>query len=202
MITIEPAKCCKLFHAERMRFLPAAVISELRLHGKRQASTRMAKTKPFRLLFVCMGNICRSPAAEIIFRRMAADAGLSDRVEVDSAGTIGFHAGTPPDPRMARTLKTRGYTVEGAARQVTAKDLEEYDLVLAMDDENYEALRSLAANSGEVAKIRKFVEFCSRHTERAVPDPYYGGPDGFERVADLVEDGCEGLLAHLPKNPA
>lgn len=173
------------------------MISELRSDAEWEASA--AVTKPFRVLFVCMGNICRSPAAGIIFRRMAADAGMAGLVESDSAGTIGNHAGSPPDYRMAKTLKTRGYVVDGTARRVTAADLESFDLVLAMDDDNYADLLTLSKSGVHRAEIRKFVEFCTRHTERAVPDPYYGGPEGFERVADILEDGCAGLLAYLCK---
>jgi protein-tyrosine phosphatase len=169
------------------------VISALPWGGEWKASAPV--TKPFRILFVCMGNICRSPAAEIIFRRMVADEGLSDRVEIDSAGTIGNHAGAPPDHRMAKVLKARGYVVEGTARQVTAADLANFDLVLAMDDENYADLRATAGKNA--SKVRKFVKFCTRHAVRGVPDPYFGGAEGFERVVDILEDGCEELLAYL-----
>jgi len=128
---------------------------------------------------------------------MAVNGGLADRLEIDSAGTIGNHAGSPPDYRMAKSLKARGYVVEGVARRVRAEDLEKFDLILAMDDENYDYLQSLARRVGHAEKIRKFVEFCSRHTTPVVPDPYSGGPEGFELVADILEDGGEGLLGHV-----
>jgi protein-tyrosine phosphatase len=147
-----------------------------------------------------MGNICRSPSAEIIFRQMVADAGLTARIEIDSAGTIGSHAGSPPDRRMADALRARGYAISGTARRVTYADLEHFDLILAMDDNNYDDLISLAQkNAGLTPKIRRFVEFCARQNTPLVPDPYYGGPEGFERVADILEDGCQGLLDFLRK---
>jgi len=154
-----------------------------------------AARKPFRVLFVCMGNICRSPAAEIIFRKLAADAGLDGVFEIDSAGTIGYHAGSPPDHRMAATLTRCGYLVAGSARQLTAADLDHYDLVVTMDDENFADARRLDRSGATHGKIRPLVGFCRHHDDRHVPDPYYGGQDGFEHVVRLLEDGCGGILA-------
>jgi len=150
--------------------------------------------RDFSVLFVCMGNICRSPAAEIVFRQQVENAGLADRIHIDSAGTIGYHTGKGPDPRMAATLKSRGYTISGRARQVTAADLDRFDLVLAADEENLADLHRMAGSHPIKAEIRLLVDFCQRHQAKRVPDPYYGGQKGFEEVADLVEDACEGLL--------
>lgn len=150
--------------------------------------------KPFRVLFVCMGNICRSPTAEIIFRHLVADAGLEDFYEIDSAGTIGYHRGNPPDPRMAATLEARGYRVSGRARPVTRGDLDAFDLVLAADQDNLADLRGLAGSDAQLARIGLITDYTVAIGADHVPDPYYGGQSGFEKVADLVEDACAGLL--------
>lgn len=155
--------------------------------------------KPFRVLFVCMGNICRSPAADIVFHHMVGQAGLSGHIEIDSAGTINHHTGKGPDPRMSDELSSRGYPIEGSARQVTKADLEHFDLILAMDDENLDDLLLLNGNGNNREKIQPFTSFCTEHETDHVPDPYYGGRGGFARVADIVEDGCRGLLDHLRK---
>ena len=149
-----------------------------------------------RVLFVCMGNICRSPAADIVFHHVVAEAGLTDQVEIDSAGTIGYHAGSPPDHRMAATLKTRGYVIHGKARQVVREDLDRFDLVVAMDRDNEAELHQLATPANR-RKIHRFTGFCSRHAIADVPDPYYGGTQGFEQAVDLIEDGCAGILEHV-----
>jgi protein-tyrosine phosphatase len=153
--------------------------------------------KPHRVLFVCMGNICRSPAAEIIFRRLTSDAGRQEEFEIDSAGTIGHHHGSPPDERMTTTLKRRGYTVSGRARRINSHDLEKFDLILTMDEDNLAAVQHLDLNSSNHHKIRPFVEFCRHGMDLRVPDPYYGGQRGFDHVMNLLEDGCKGLLEHF-----
>jgi len=158
-----------------------------------------ANRKPFRVLFICMGNICRSPAAEIVFRKLVDDAGLADAIEIDSAGTIGYHAGKGPDPRMADTLRGRGYRIAGRSRQVVAADLRDFDLILAADRENLADLVRLDPTGGQQEKIRLLVDYCVNREADHVPDPYYGGQRGFEEVADLVEDACAGLLDHLRK---
>ncbi len=158
-----------------------------------------AHRKPFRVLFICMGNICRSPAAEIVFRKLVADAGLADAIEIDSAGTIGYHAGKGPDPRMADTLRGRGYPISGRSRQVAAADLRDFDLILAADRENLADLQRLDPAGRQRDKIRLLVDYCVDQEADHVPDPYYGGQRGFEEVADLVEDACAGLLDHLRK---
>lgn len=158
-----------------------------------------ADRKPFRVLFVCMGNICRSPAAEIVFRHQVKFAGLNDAIDIDSAGTIGYHAGKGPDSRMSDTLRRRGYTIAGRSRQVTAEDLRDFDLVLAADQENLADLRRLDRSGTHREKIRLLVDYCVEKDASHVPDPYYGGQRGFEEVADLVEDACHGLLNSLKR---
>ncbi len=154
---------------------------------------------PFRILFVCMGNICRSPAADIICRKLADDAGLGSRIEIDSAGTIGYHAGHPPDRRMSATLAARGYSIDGSARQVRRRDLDLHDLILCADRDNLTDVRSLDPGGAAHGKIRLITDYCREHEADNVPDPYYGGQDGFDEVADLVEDACAGLLDELTR---
>lgn len=147
------------------------------------------------LLFVCMGNICRSPAAENVMRHALERESLSDQFELDSAGTIGFHAGRAPDPRMSEAARRRGFPTGGSARQVTRADLDLFDWILVMDRENLEDVEALARRHGPGrARIALFCDFCEKFSAREVPDPYYGGPEGFEKVLDLLEDGCEGLV--------
>ena len=151
------------------------------------------------VLFVCMGNICRSPTAEGVFRQIVHEAGLAERVEVDSAGTHAYHVGEPPDRRARAAAERRGYALQNIrARRVDESDFERFDYVLAMDRDNL----SLLAQQAEVEhhnKIRLFLEFSSSSQDE-VPDPYYGGGAGFERVLDLVEDASRGLLETLHKN--
>lgn len=153
--------------------------------------------EPFRLLFVCLGNICRSPAADGVMRDVVEKAGLSARIEIDSAGTEGWHSGKLPDQRMRQAASTRGITLDHRARQFKAVDLERFDLILAMDRDNERNIRALDRENRHAAKIRLFCDFCTDHSEREVPDPYYGGPEGFEHVLNLIEDGCEGLLREV-----
>lgn len=141
-----------------------------------------------------MGNICRSPAAEIIFRKLVTDAGLNSRFMIDSAGTIGHHEGASPDSRMSETLRRAGYQVEGSARQILAADLERFDWIITMDEANLTDVRKLDPSGECDSRIRPFVSFCRNHDDPRVPDPYYGGQRGFDHVLRLLEDGCEGLL--------
>jgi protein-tyrosine phosphatase len=150
-----------------------------------------------RVLFVCWGNICRSPAAENVFRQVLAASAHAGRIGCDSAGTIDAHTGKPPDPRMRRTLERRGIPVRGKARCIDPGDFARFDLILTMDDFNRREVLALARTASERARVRPFVSFCRRHDHPEVPDPYYGGDDGFETVVDLIEDGCAGLLDHL-----
>ena len=150
-----------------------------------------------RILFLCMGNICRSPAAHCIFQNMINHARLSDRFEVESAGTLGFHAGEPPDSRMQQALQARKIPVIGSAYQLQKNDLAYYDLILAMDNDNLEEAKKLDPTGIWNHKIQLFCKYCTEHDETEVPDPYYGGIGGFEYVTKLIEDGCANLLRQL-----
>jgi protein-tyrosine phosphatase len=144
-----------------------------------------------------MGNICRSPTAHGVFETRVREAGLSDRVEVDSAGTLDYHVGSPPDHRSQAHALRRGYDLSNQrARQLTAEDFEAFDLVLVMDWQNQVAAERLCPPP-HARKLRRFAEFFQRHDSPIVPDPYQGGADGFEQVLDMVEDGAEHLLAHV-----
>jgi protein-tyrosine phosphatase len=143
-----------------------------------------------------MGNICRSPTAEGVFRYHAQQAGQDERLLIDSAGTHAYHSGEPPDPRARAAAERRGMSLEGIrARRVIAEDFEQFDFIIAMDEDNLERLRQEAPAEHQ-AKLRLFLEF-GDSTEREVPDPYYGGSAGFERVLDLVEEASRGLLGTL-----
>jgi protein-tyrosine phosphatase len=153
-----------------------------------------------RILFVCMGNICRSPTAEGVMRGLLREQGIDGRVELDSAGTGNWHAGDPPDERAVAAAQGRGIVLEGAARQVTAADFDHFDLILAMDRENERALLALAPDDAAKAKVRLLREFDPASVAAGdldVPDPYYGGPRGFERVLDIVTAACRGLLEEV-----
>ena len=154
---------------------------------------------PYKVLFVCMGNICRSPAAEIIFHQLVMRAGLKKHFFIDSAGTIGNHAGNPPDYRMSQTLSGRGFDIFGTSRKISAADLATFDIILVMDQENYDDVSALDTTGAYRGKIHFLIEYCQEMRDTRVPDPYYGGQQGFDYVADLVEDACAGLLAHLCK---
>jgi protein-tyrosine phosphatase len=148
-----------------------------------------------RILFVCMGNICRSPTAEGVMRSLLREEGLEDEIEIDSAGTGGWHAGDPPDARATEAAARRGIVLEGAARQVRPSDFEEYDLLLAADRENLYDLREIAPSEEAREKVRLLRSFDpASRGDLDVPDPYFGGADGFEEVLDLVQAACRGLL--------
>lgn len=147
-----------------------------------------------RILFVCMGNICRSPTAEGVFRHRVQQAGLAGRVEIDSAGTVGYHAGEPPDRRAVKCADARGYDLSALrARQVRRSDFADFDYVMVVDQANLEALRSRCPLEYQ-SKLRLLMEFARRHSAREVPDPYYSGAKGFEAVLDMIEDAADGLL--------
>ncbi|MDG2376298.1 MAG: low molecular weight phosphotyrosine protein phosphatase [Woeseiaceae bacterium] len=149
------------------------------------------------VLFVCMGNICRSPTAEGVFRQLVDDAGLGGRVHADSAGTHAYHTGNSPDHRAAEAAERRGYSLAGMhARRVNSMDFETFDFIVAMDDENLMNLRDMAEPEHH-NKIQLFLEFSESAELREVPDPYYGGSSGFERVLDLVENASQALLASV-----
>jgi protein-tyrosine phosphatase len=151
-----------------------------------------------KILFVCMGNICRSPTAEGVMRSLLREEGLEDEIEIDSAGTGGWHAGDPPDARATEAAAGRGIALEGAARKVRPQDFEDFDLLLAADRENLEDLRAVAPSHEALRKVRLLREFDPDSAgDLDVPDPYYGGPRGFEEVLDLVEAACRGLLEEI-----
>src|SRR3712207_3021245 len=148
-----------------------------------------------RVLFVCMGNICRSPLAQGVFEDLLRREGLVDEVEADSAGTGSWHIGSPPDERALSAASLRGVDISSQrARRITPEDCQNVDYILTMDEENYRAVAALCQGS---AVVRPFLDFATDSPEREVPDPYYGGPDGFERVLDLVEKASEGLLEDI-----
>ena len=151
------------------------------------------------LLFVCLGNICRSPAAEGVFLHLLDQRGLNDQFIVDSAGTGGWHVGNPADRRMQAAANKRGIQLPSRARQISLDDLRTFDLVLTMDDANLAAVRSLADEAGSqaTATIQPMLSFSTAFSETEVPDPYYGGEAGFEHVLDLLEDACSNLLDHI-----
>ena len=158
----------------------------------------MTKTS---ILFVCLGNICRSPAAEGVFVHLLAQQGLSDRFVVDSAGTGGWHVGHRADARMRAAAAHRGIDLTSRARQIDLGDLNSFDHILTMDAANLAAVQALAREAGnpaEQARIASMTNYCRSHCGvHEVPDPYYGGPQGFEQVLDLLEDACTGLLEAL-----
>ncbi len=155
----------------------------------------MSKASINSVLFVCMGNICRSPTAEAVFRKKAANKGLS--IDIDSAGTIGTHAREKPDHRAIKAGEARGYDFSGIkARKVTENDFSKFDLVLAMDDSNLNNLKSVSPQEYH-HKIKLFLSYGAAFDETEVPDPYYGGAGGFRYVLDLVEDASDGLIAQI-----
>lgn len=153
---------------------------------------------PYKLLFVCLGNICRSPTAENIMNHLIEQSGLSKHFVCDSAGTSSYHIGRPPDPRMsAAAAKKLQIKLGGQARQFQGSDFLDFDVILAMDQENYEDILYLDQTGQYHQKVRLMCNFCSKYTLKEVPDPYYGGTEGFNQVIDLLVDACEGLLKHL-----
>lgn len=144
-----------------------------------------------------MGNICRSPTAEGVLREQAERAGLAGHLEIDSAGTHGYHVGAPPDARAQKAAAKRGYNLSGLrARRVATTDFSRYDLILAMDRDNLSLLREVCPEE-QHHRLGLFLDYARNFAEKEVPDPYYGGPDGFERVLDLIEDASLGLIATL-----
>ena len=157
-----------------------------------------AMTQPYKLLFVCLGNICRSPSAENIMNHLIQQRGLQDQIICDSAGTSSYHIGSAPDRRMAAAAAQRGIKLVGQARQFQPIDFEQFDLILAMDKANYvDILREQKVDRNQVKLI---CDFCRIHGDREVPDPYYGGEAGFTYVIDLLFDACEGLLDAIVAN--
>lgn len=162
-------------------------------------STKDEKMK-IRLLFVCLGNICRSPAAEGIMASIVVKYGLDDIIEVDSAGTSGWHEGELPDERMRTHGERRGYNFESLSRKFRITDFEEFDYILVMDQQNFNNVKSLYTDPKHTEKIHLMTEFSRQYSQHDhIPDPYYGGTSGFELVLDLLEDACEGLLEAIKR---
>ena len=153
------------------------------------------------ILFVCLGNICRSPAADGIRHHIVEERGLGGRIGIDSAGTYAGHTGELPDARMRRAAARRGYDLGHRARQIREEDFDRFDMIVVMDDMNYENVHRLAPSRRAAEKIFRMREFFRRHPRwDHVPDPYYEGAEGFELVLDMLEDGCGGILEYL-ENP-
>lgn len=150
------------------------------------------------ILFVCLGNICRSSSAEGVMRKLVDDAGLNKQIGIDSAGILSYHHGELPDERMRKHAAKRGYNLTHRSRPVTPRDFEAFDLIIGMDDSNIDDLKDRAPSLEAMAKIHRMTEYCTKFTDADhVPDPYYGGASGFELVLDLLEDACQGLLNQL-----
>lgn len=157
----------------------------------------MEKIQKTKILFVCLGNICRSPSAHTIFQKMVNEKGLSDRFEIDSAGIIGHHAGEMADPRMRKYAANRDYNITTTSRQLKKSDFEKFDMIIGMDNRNIADLRKIAYLDENISKISKMTDYCEHFKEDEVPDPYYSGYEGFEYVLDLLEDACASLLTKL-----
>lgn len=158
------------------------------------------KNEKYKLLFVCLGNICRSPAAEGVMRGAVQRAGLDDRIEIDSAGTYGGHRGQLPDPRMRSAASARGLALTHRSRKITVEDFYDFDRIVVMDDMNYEDVFRLSPERATDNKIFRMREFFTRFPDWShVPDPYYEGHEGFELVLDMLEDACGNLLETLKK---
>ena len=154
----------------------------------------MGEKKEYKILFVCLGNICRSPSAEAVMKKLVKDAGLDNYIEVDSAGIMGYHEGERADQRMRAHAFRRGYVLDSISRPVRTTDFYDFDLIIGMDDRNIDDLKRKAPDLESVAKIHQMTEYSRNKLYDHVPDPYYGGASGFELVLDLLEDACGGLL--------
>lgn len=154
----------------------------------------------YKILFVCLGNICRSPAAENIMNHLLQQHHLEHLIRCDSAGTSAYHIGCPPDARMTAAAQRRGLKFEGTARQFNSRDFEQFDLILAMDQSNYQDILELDRTNQYQDRVKLICSYCTKYRDREVPDPYYGGEQGFEFVLDLLTDACTGLLAELSAN--
>lgn len=151
-----------------------------------------------KVLFVCLGNICRSPMAETVFRKYVAAAGLEDKIEIESSGTGDWHVGEQADSRMRKHAQQRGYNITSVGRTVSQNDFGYYNLIVAMDDSNVRNLERMCPPE-QLHKIVKMTDYANSHSQTEVPDPYYGGEAGFRLVIDLLEDACEGLLQEVKK---
>ncbi|XP_057781944.1 uncharacterized protein LOC131000183 [Salvia miltiorrhiza] len=169
------------------------------------AASAASANKPFSVLFVCLGNICRSPAAEGVFAHLVKQRNLDSRFHIDSAGTINYHEGNQADPRMIAAAKKRGIEITSISRPIRPSDFRDFDLILAMDRQNkedilaaFERWKNRETFPGDAAKkVQLMCSYCKRHNETEVPDPYYGGQQGFEKVLDILEDACASLLENI-----
>lgn len=152
-----------------------------------------------RILFICLGNICRSSAAQTIMQHLVDEEGLGEAIELDSAGILSYHQGEPADPRMRAHAARRGYNITHLSRPVTADDFRRFDLILGMDDSNIDDLMERCPDVENQRKIGRMMDYCRLKQADHVPDPYYGGAQGFENVLDLLEDACAGLMEELKK---
>lgn len=164
-------------------------------------SKQLKNKDKIRILFVCLGNICRSPAAHGVMERLVNDKGVEDRFEIDSAGLYGGHAGDLPDHRMRVHAQRRGLNLTHRSRQVRESDFDRFDIIVAMDNSNYDRLRAMAPTLEDENKVVKMADFFTLHPwADCVPDPYYDGAQGFENALDLIEDGCQSLLECIMNN--
>ena len=147
------------------------------------------------VLFVCMGNICRSPTAEGVFRKFVIDEDRESEFEIDSAGTIGYHSGDRADSRMREAARGRGYNLESRARRIEHVDFDRFDLIVTMDEANFTDVEDM--NPGGKAQVVRMCDYCEKHEQTEVPDPYYGGDKGFQVVIDILEDACRNLLRKI-----
>ncbi len=152
------------------------------------------------VLFVCLGNICRSPMAQTVFEKIIEEKGVVDKFEVDSAGLHGWHEGDKADPRMKKHAEARGYDITHRSRPIRKEDFDKFDYIVGMDDQNMQALYQLARSEEHKAKILRMTDFLQEISADTVPDPYYGGEEGFEYVIDLLEDACEGFYLEIKNN--
>lgn len=160
-----------------------------------------SEEEKIKILFVCLGNICRSPAAQGVMERLVKERGVAERFEIDSAGLYGGHAGDLPDSRMRAHAHRRGLNLTHRSRQVRESDFDRFDIIVAMDDSNYDRLRAMAPTPEDEKKVVRMADLFTQHPwADCVPDPYYDGAEGFENALDLIEDGCETLLQRLIEN--
>ena len=164
------------------------------MNGKRFLKKNETASK---ILFVCLGNICRSPMAEGVFLKIIEREGKEREFEIDSAGTAAYHEGELPDSRMRKHASLRDYVLTHRSRPVKKEDFDHFDYIIGMDEQNIRNLKQLAGNPANIGKIYRMTDFCRHMTDNEVPDPYYGGDAGFEYVIDLLEDSCEGLYKFI-----